>query len=342
MQGFLVAGLLAWVWVVPGAPPARGKAPRERPAAGGQGGKAQEPVPALATPVRKVRTAARTPSAAEIPQMLQQAQQACESFDLDRCVELGLALLGAPELQSEQQAAVYTHLAGSYAVMGDPTESERYYRLLLRLKPDFDLPAETPPKILVVFRNVQAEEQRIRDAMKEAEKKRLREGIALEVKAPKRTVGGQPLVIAALVSSKQGGVESVALRFRKDPAEQFATLPMVKAGKARYEATFPAVQTAGEQVRKWEYFVTVHGEGSETLKAEGSPEAPLAVELSAGAVPSPPLWRQPRLWVAVAVPAVSALTAAGVLTAAGLGGSVAAVWLYSIQPPRGALGTQRL
>jgi hypothetical protein len=278
----------------------------------------------------------------DIPKAVAAAQQACEAFDLDNCISLCNGLLTRAELTSQQQATVYAHLAASYAVLGDPTESERYYRLLLRLQPEFDLTGDTPPKILVVFRNVQTDEKRLRQAMLDAAKKRLREGIEVEVSAPGNATGGRPLDITANVKSAQGGVSAVALKFRKEAAEDFATQPMTRVADQTYAVKFPPDQTATDAPRKWEYYVVVEGEGGEPLHTKGSAQQPYEVAVAAGSVPGVPLWQQGRFWLISTPPVAAVLLGAVAMAVVVVGFSVATLWLYSIQPPRAALGTQRL
>lgn len=308
---------------------------------------AATPVPEVVAPrpVPRRRARPRSEQAMSAPQImdaLSKAQDACEAFDLETCITMCLALVDEPEINSEQEATVYAHLAASYAVLGDPTESERYYRLLLRLKPEFDLGAETPPKILVVFKNVQSEEKRLREAMKEAEKKRLKEGIAVEVTAPEEGRGGRPLTIEAHVTSKMGGISGVSLKYRREEAEDFATQPMAPAGTDQFKVTFPPTQTAADADRTWQYFVVVEGEANEVLRIHGNADQPLSLPVGAGSIPGTPLWRQPAFWLISTPPVAGALLAAGLLTAGAVGSSVVALWLYSIQPPQGQAGTQRL
>jgi ribosomal protein L9 len=57
-----------------------------------------------------------------------------------------------------RQAGETGQLYGSVAAR-DIVEAEKPFRLLLRARPTFELPASTPPKIMAVFRKVQVEEQ---------------------------------------------------------------------------------------------------------------------------------------------------------------------------------------
>jgi hypothetical protein len=212
----------------------------------------------------------------------------------------------------------------------------------LRLRPDFDLGEETPPKILVVFKNVQTEERRLQEAMRDAEKKRLREGITVDVQAPPQAPGGRPLSITAKVQSRHGSIKGVSLKFRRDAGQDFATQPMPAVTDSVYQATFPAEQTATEVDRTWEYFVIVEGEQNEVLRSQGSAEAPMAMVVQKGSIPGTPLWQQPLLYVLTVPPVSGALLGAILLTGGVVAGATVALWLYSIQPPRGELGTQRL
>jgi hypothetical protein len=280
----------------------------------------------------------------DITTLLEKADAACRTLDYDVCGELATTALSRPEATADQQAVGYTLQAGAFAVQGQTVEAERPYRLLLRIKPDFDLPKDTPPKILAVFRKVQAEENEIRQAVKEAERKKLVESIKLKVEAPTAHKGGIPLDIRADVTDPLKGVQSVVLEYRMGSAGAFATLPFQVTPKG-HVATFSAAQTSTDQALKLEYRVVLKDGTGETLATSATWDQPATVAMAAGQVSGPPFWKQPRFWLVAGsgtgvLAGAAVLLSAAVLVTAVVGSGLIYLLLRGDGTPNTQLGKQ--
>lgn len=93
-----------------------------------------------------------------IDQQLALARNLYDSLEYQLVVPLTKDILSHPALRPDQLVKAYELQGSSLVVIGDPIEAEKPFRLLLRLRPDFDLAASAPPKIVAVFRKVQVEE----------------------------------------------------------------------------------------------------------------------------------------------------------------------------------------
>jgi len=263
------------------------------------------------------------------------AEETCAAFELEECVRLNQALLARPDLDSQRRAAAYLRLASAFAAMDDVAQSSGYWRLLLRLRPELDLPAETSPKILMVFRSVQVEEERLRETVDQERHRRMVERIVVEMRAPSQHQGGLPLRLSATLVDPDDGVKRAWLRYRLAGHEEFASVPLTRADGS-VSAELPGAVTAGREPRQLDVFLELQDADGRVLKTEPSADTPRPIQVLPGEVPITPLWQQPLFLrlvggaLAIGVP----LAGAVILTTglALLGGTVATLWLSSVQP----------
>ncbi|MEW5848068.1 MAG: hypothetical protein AB2A00_04610 [Myxococcota bacterium] len=282
---------------------------------------------------------------ASVEVLLQRATQAYDGLDYEVALAHAAAALRKPAITDEQRVRAYVILAGSSAVMGQTLEAERAYRLLLRLQPGFTMPDSTPPKILAAWRVVWAEEEEIRRTVREAEHQRLIQSIRLDVQAPERHRGGEPLEVRVHVVDPYRGIQALTLAYRTRGQGAYSTLPFEKRGDS-YVARFTAAQTSSELGLKLQYAVIARGHGGEVLATQGTEAKPRVVAVTPGFEPGPPMYKQP--WfrpVAAAAGAglftVSGLILVGVVGSAG-GAALAAYLLTRGEAvPRTPLGSHR-
>lgn len=272
--------------------------------------------------------------------LMAQSQDLCAAFHVEECVQLNQRLLERPDLSSAQRAQVYQRLAEATAVIGDLPESERYWRLVLRLDPALDLPEDTSPKILLVFRGVQAEERQLRTTLAAEERRRLQDSITLLPRLPARHQGGQALTIPVQLHDPHHGVAAVFLRHRVGTGA-YGSVPCVQHAGV-LEASIPAAQTAADAPRVMELFVEAVDDSGTPLKSAYTAESPFQLAVAPGQVPSAPLWRQPSVWAVTGgvLAGAAGLVVLGIV-AAGVGG-VGVAYVGSQQAPRVGLGWQAL
>ena len=99
----------------------------------------------------------------DVAKALKTAQDNFDNLEYDVVLPYVDAALKEKNLTPDQKLLAYLLQAQSLAIVGDPVDAERPFRLLLRVQPDFALPPDTPPKITGVFSRVQTEENAIRD-----------------------------------------------------------------------------------------------------------------------------------------------------------------------------------
>ena len=79
-------------------------------------------------------------------QLLDEAQRLYDDLEYDRVLPITEAILARPNVPIEQQLDAYLLQGSAIAIIGNPVEAERSFRLLLRGRPSYELPASTPPR----------------------------------------------------------------------------------------------------------------------------------------------------------------------------------------------------
>lgn len=242
-------------------------------------------------------TSSATADAVEEPPsaLLARARQLYEGLEYDRVVPLAEAVLARPGTTLDEKLEAYLLQGSALAIVGDPADAEQPFRLLLRGRPDFDLPADTPPKILAVSRRVQVEERAIASQLRELERKRVAEQTRVVGETPTTLVGGAPLALSYRVKDPAGAVESVRVLFRRRGDAQYSALALARDDdEGAWVGAIPGEWTANDGGFALEYYVEVadaHG----PLVADGAASKPLVVEVATGQVdrsgpPPVPLW----------------------------------------------------
>lgn len=241
-------------------------------------------------PVSTPEAAAPTP-AAPLPAPARTAAEALAQLDslyktLEYAAVIPLAeqVLARSDLSSDQRLEAYRLQGSAKAIVEDPVDAERPFRLLLRARPDYDMPAETPPKILAVFRKVQSEEKALASQLRGVERSRLIAALRLSGEPAKEAQGGRPIRFNYRVRDTAGVVETVKVQFRRAGQKAFSSLALERSEDGEWRGVIPGEFTADDKGFTLEYLTeTADREG--VLLAAGSQAQPLTIEVAAGQVP---------------------------------------------------------
>ncbi|MBN2361132.1 MAG: hypothetical protein JXR83_16875 [Deltaproteobacteria bacterium] len=246
-----------------------------------------------------------------IDTLLGRARTHYDNLDYDQVIPLANAVLARPEPTPDQKLDAYLLQGSALAIVGDSIEAEKSFRLLLHGRPDFDLPAKTPPKILAIFRKVQVEEQAIIEQMKAKQRERIRQGLLLSGDHPEKATGGYPLAFVYRLRDPGNAVEEMRVHYRRHGDVGYSSLVLKRDAEGAWRGAIPGGWTASERDYKLEfYLVTADSDGP--LLTVGSDEQPRTVAVAAGTVeqtkpPPLPLWS----FLAVSGTAVATAVAAG-------------------------------
>ncbi len=196
------------------------------------------------------------------PALLARAQELYSSLEYDQVIPLSDALLARNDLTIDQRLEAYRLQGCAKAIVEDPVDAEKPFRLLLRVRPDYDLPNDTTPKILSVFRKVQNEEQALAKQLREVDRSRIIANLRLIGDPPKEFKGGRPLHFSFRLKDPTGAVEAIRLPYRRQGQKVFSSLALERNEAGDWRGAIPGEFTADQTGFTLEYYV-------ETADADG-------------------------------------------------------------------------
>ena len=241
---------------------------------------APSPAPAPAPAPAPVKAAdPGTPTA----DLLAQAHKSYDGLDFDDVVRITGWILARPGVPPDQQLDAYQLQGSALAGSDQSIDAERPFRLLLRLQANYDLPKATQPKIMAVFRKVQAEEKELARQTRELSRDAMVKHMALLGNPPDKGYGGYPVHFDFRLKDPNNAVESVLIPFRKQGQPTFDSVALRRDDLGIWRGSITGDLTTNDSGMKVEYYVeTRDAEG--TLVTLGSQEKPLTLEVSAGTV----------------------------------------------------------
>lgn len=245
-----------------------------------------------------------------VSELMAAARQLNEQLEFDRVLPVVREVLSRQGVSIEVQLDAYVLEGSCLAIIGNPIDAEGPFRRLLRGRPDFELPAETPPKIISVFRKVQAEERAIADQMEALTRKRIVERMSLRGDVPQALQGGRPLALDFILQDPSAAARSVRVQYRRQGDGAYSSLALSNDGSGRWRGAIPGEWTANDHGAQVELFVEAVDQKGPLL-TRGSAAEPILRSISPGQVdlsgpPPLPPW---SVWVGVG--ATAAIAAAG-------------------------------
>lgn len=245
---------------------------------------------------------------------LKRVETLYKSLEYDKVMPIADEILKRPDLTLDQKLDAYRYLGSAKAIVEDPIDAEKPFRMLLRARPDYDLPQDTPPKILTVFRKVQTEEKALAGQLAEVERARTVSGLKLIGEPPTAAKGGRPLPFSFRLKDPTGAVDTVRVAYRRSGQTTYSQLALQRAEDGDWRGQIPGEFTSDEKGFVLEYYVdTADAKG--VLLTMGTGPDPKRIDVSAGTLAQaqpPPL---PK-WAWFAGAGVTALIGA---TAGGAG-----------------------
>ncbi len=243
--------------------------------------------------------------------LLEKVRALYASLAYDEVIPAAEGVLAREDLTVDQRLEAYRYYGSAKAIVVDPIEAEKPFRMLLRSRPEYDLPAGTPPKILTVFRKVQSEERALSEQLREVERVRIVAGLRLLGEAPARAKGGRPLGLSFRLRDPTGAVDSIRVPYRRAGEHNFSSLALQRSDEGDWRGQIPGEFTASERGFALEYYVeTLDPHGA--LLTLGTEREPKKIEIAPGSMRQsrPPLPRW-AFFTGVGVTAVTGLGAGG-------------------------------
>ncbi len=213
--------------------------------------------------------------------LLAKTQELYTSLEYDQVIPLSTALLARSDLTIDQRLEAYRLQGCAKAIVEDPVDAEKPFRLLLRARPDYDLPNDTTPKILSVFRKVQTEEQALAKQLREVDRSRIIANLRLLGEPPSEFKGGRPLKFSFRLKDPTGAVEAIRLPYRRTGQKVFSSLALERNEAGDWRGAVPGEFTADETGFALEYYVeTADADGP--LLSLGTALSPKTITILAG------------------------------------------------------------
>ena len=209
----------------------------------------------------------------------------------------------------DERLDAYLLQGSSLAIVGDAIEAEKPFRFLLRGRPSFEMPAETAPKILAVFRKVQVEERAIVDQMKELARQRAIKTIEIKSEVPAEAKGGLALPFDYRLRDPRGAISTMDLHYRRAANEPFSALALQVNDSGHWRAELPGEWTENPDGFTLQYYLTAKDLEDADLISLGAASAPLTVAVSPGsAAKARPFYKSWWFWTAAGLAVAAAGT----------------------------------
>jgi len=294
----LLCGVCATLWLL--APPV---------------GAASSATAVDATAVNPAGDAPSGPDSAPTDELMAQARAHYKNLEFDALLPLVEVVIARVQTSAEVRMDAYLLQGSALAVIGEPVAAEKPFRFLLRGRPDFDLPLETSPKIVAVFRKVQVEEQAIRSQTQALQRRQTLSEMAVAGEPPTDAVGGVPLTFSFRIRDPKGLVDAVRVEYRRGGEPQYSALALRRDEEGAWIGDLPGEWTESADGFVLEYWVATADAQGRSLITRGSDGAPLSTAIAAGHVADQrSLFASAWFWSAVGA-GVLALGAAGAVTA---------------------------
>lgn len=224
-----------------------------------------------------------------------EAKRQFDALEFDKVQPLAEAVLAREDVPVDLRMEAHLLLGSALCIVGDPVQAEKQFRFLLRGRPDFEMAANVSPKIVAIFRKVQAEENAFREQLAALEHERTVASLAIETTPPAEGEGGKPLAFDIRLQDPSRAVDKVNVFYRRQGEPAFSSLALKLDDEGIWRGAIPGEWTANDDGAQVEYYLTTVGRRGEKLLAQGAPDSPQRIVLAPGSV-DVPLYREPWFW----------------------------------------------
>jgi hypothetical protein len=288
----------------------RSRKPKAPPAAPAP---APAPDPAPAVAPAKVEEIAAKPAVAarsndvSTADLLAKANSLYDALEYEQVIPVTESVLARDDADIDMRLDAYLLQGSSLAIVGDPIEAEKPFRFLLRGRPSYDMPAETAPKILAVFRKVQVEERSIVTQMRELERARIVRELNIDPDVPEDATGGLPLEFNLKLRDPGRAVDSMSLHYRRGTEQQFSALALQLDDTGVWHGELPGEWTENDDGFDFQYYVSTADANGHELLTVGGATSPLNIAVAPGSVADArPVYKTWWFWTAAGVVAAAA------------------------------------
>lgn len=288
-------------WAALAAPPKA--APKPAPA----------PAPAPAAPAPK-------PDASVAPkQVIAEMERLYKTLEYDAIIPLAEPFVKRADLSIDERVEGLRLLASAKVIAVDPTDGIPFFYQLLQIKPSYELPKDTPPKILAVFTQVKLQVDQEQAIVLKKRCEDARAVAQLIGEPPASAKGGKPLKFSFRLKDPKGFADQgLVLPYRRSGQPAYSTLALERSDEGDWRAVIPGEATADPANYTLEYYVMAKSTqpACEAFVSLGSDSQPKTIAVAAGTVQTPAFKPVP-VWL-FGVSLASTAIAGGFLAASGI------------------------
>ncbi len=293
-------------------------------AAGGKA-PAKAPAAAPAAAAAPAKAAPKIDPLGPAKDVLAQMNALYSALEYDQVIPIADAFIKREDITIEQRLDGYRLQGSAKAIVEDPVDAEKPFRLLLRARTDYELPSDTPPKILAVFRKVQTEERALANQLRDVQRAKIVANLKLLGDPPKEAKGGRALQFSFRLRDPTGSVETIRVPYRRSGQKTYSSLALERTEAGDWRGQIPGEVTADDNDYKMEYYVET-ADSAGPLLTMGNLTQPNLITVLAGQVPQERYKPIPRWAFFTALGATAALGAAAGATGVAYNNNQ---WLYS-------------
>jgi len=227
---------------------------------------------------------------------LAKAKQHYKALDFDLVVGAADRALATTTITRAERVQALRYKGMALTVLRKKPEATAAFEALFDLAPDYELPPNTSPQILAVFRPARATWQVKVEARLATELGKAYAALRMTLQVPARARGGRALKLPVSLTDPGRIVDKLTLSYRRKGSSHFST--QTAAGRpGRTTLRIPGAFMASRKPFVMElYLRSIHRSGG-ILGRQGGPERPLLIDVSAGQVPrSRPITKRWWFW----------------------------------------------
>lgn len=234
------------------------------------------------------------------------AQAQWSDLEYEQVIASAEAAAKAPGATPRQRATALGLAGSALVVIGDEARARATYARMFEADPDYELPADTSPRILAVARPARAAWDVAREiALTERLGKALAD-LALRASVPAAARGGRPIAVEVRAEgSTPALVARVRLHYRRAGQTGYSSLTgAMRRGGFRFE--IPGAFTEARAAYRLEVYVEGLHQSGVALRRDGTREQPHVIQVAPGRVPVPtPLYKRWWVWAGTGAVAVA-------------------------------------
>jgi len=265
------------------------------------------------------------PQGVDGEQLLQIAERYYEQLEYEEALKVLIKVHQVPGVTPMQRARSFLYMGVCFTALGNAENATLSFMELLKVKPNFRLPAGISPSIQQMFKEallrMKLPEQAPPTPAQPPEQGGAPPGeipVKLVAKFPGKVAAGQPVEVSIELEDPRKLVQGVQVRWRRVGGPDFSSIKVpFTPGTRQVEARIPGA-TVGTEEGRLQFMVEATGRGGMTLAHDGSMDEPKVVELTAPKKPRSK-WGWWLLGIGGGAAVVGGVVAAVLLTRGGNG-----------------------